>query len=198
MRPPACVLPYDKFQVPGSRFKVCDVYWPGVLSTASTLNFELATLNLSDEVGDNPARDDAALGPLVQEALDGPSPALGVVERELVDPHRDEAVGQLRVHVAGELHGVGERVAPVVERVAYGLVQVCGDAADGIGAEFAADTMSVHRQRQVCPLLPPLSEVYDLAQPELLVEELPLVYEQPRVGLAPLDGLDDAVEGDDL
>src|SRR2546423_1428362 len=140
----------------------------------------------------------AALSPLVQEALDGPTPAIRVVERELVDPHRDEAVGQLRVHVARELHGVGERVAPVVERVAYGLVQVCGDASDGLRAEFASDTVSAHRQRQVCPLLPPLSEVYDLVQPELLVEELPLVYEQPRVGAPLLDGLDDAVEGDDL
>src|SRR2546423_3742951 len=135
-----------------------------------------SAIGLADEVGDNPVRDDAALGPLVQEALDGPSPALGVVERELVDPHRDEAVGQLRVHVAGELHSVGERVAPVVERVAYGLVQVCGDAADGLRAEFAADTVSAPPQPQGFPPPPPPSPGLRPVEPQPPGEELALVY----------------------
>ena len=41
-----------------------------------------------------------------------------VVERALVDVHADEAVGQRGVEVAGELHGVGERLFAVVECVA--------------------------------------------------------------------------------
>src|SRR5919201_5721292 len=123
-----------------------------------SLNLELGTLNLADEVGDNPARDDAASGALVEEELDGAPAPLRVVERELVDPHPDEAVGELRVHVARELHGVGQGVAAVFERVADGLVEVLGDAADHLRAEVAADTVSAHRQRQVGAALPPLPE----------------------------------------
>src|ERR1043166_3490304 len=86
---------------------------------------------LPDELGLAAARDDAARRALVEQALDGAATALRVVERELVDPHRDEAVGQLRVHVARELHGVVERLAAVFERVADGLVQGAADPFGG-------------------------------------------------------------------
>src|ERR1044071_102767 len=109
-----------------------------------TRNPKSASRNLPDELGLDPARDDAALEALVEQALDGAAAALGVVERELVDPHPDEAVGQLRVHVARELHGVRERVAAVVERELDRLAQVVRDAADGLRPEVAADDVAAH------------------------------------------------------
>src|ERR1041385_4702246 len=150
---------------------------PASLPSQSAICNPQSAIASADELGLDAARDDAARRALVEQALDGAATALRVVERELVDPHRDEAVGQLRVHVARELHGVVERLAAVRERVADGLVQVAADPFDGLRAEVWPDTGAAHRQRQVSPSLPPLAEVNDLVQTELLVEELPLVYE---------------------
>src|ERR1044072_8325035 len=155
---------------------------------------EVAGLN---ELRLDAVRNDAALEPLVEQALDGAAAALSIVERELVDPHPDEAVGQLWVHVARELHGVRERVAPVVERELNRLAQVVRDAPDGLWPEVAPDDVAAHRERQALLLLPPLAEVYDLLEPEPLVEELPLVDEQAGVGLALPDGAGDLVGGGD-
>src|ERR1044071_481507 len=73
------------------------------------------------------ARDDARRRALVEQTLDGLAPACRVVERQLVDPHPDEAIRRLRVHVARELHGVLKRVGAVVERVADARVQALRD-----------------------------------------------------------------------
>jgi len=39
--------------------------------------------------------------------------ALGVIQCQIVDPHRDKAISQGCIHVAGKLHCVLESVLPV-------------------------------------------------------------------------------------
>src|SRR5260370_41948241 len=71
----------------------------------------------ADEVDVGAVGNDAAVEAHVQKPLDGISAVWTVVERALVDVHSDEAVGQRRVEVASELHGVGQGLFAVVEGV---------------------------------------------------------------------------------
>ncbi len=64
-------------------------------------------------------------------------------------------------------------------------------------AEVAADDVAAKRQRQTTSLVrPPLAEVDNLLQALVLIRQLPLVDEQPRLCLAIEDGLLDLVERD--
>ena len=69
---------------------------------------------------------------------------------------------------------------------------------DHLRTEVAADDVAAERQRQSAGVVgPPLAEVDDLLQPFLGIRQLPLVNEQPRVGLALEHGLLNLVEGND-
>ena len=53
-----------------------------------------------------------------EELADRPAPFFAVIERPAVHVHPDKLVGQRRVHVARELHGVVERGLAMLERIA--------------------------------------------------------------------------------
>ena len=77
-------------------------------------------------------------------------------------------------------------------------MQQLRDLADHLGSEIAADDVAAERQRQAAgPPGPPLPEIDDLLQPFVLVRQLPLVDQQPRVRLAIENCLTDFVERDD-
>ena len=70
--------------------------------------------------------------------------------------------------------------------------------ANHLRAEIAADDVAAERQRQPAGALgPPLAEVDDLPQAVVLVRELPLVDQQPRVRLAVENRLLNLVERHD-
>ena len=48
-----------------------------------------------------------------QQACYGFFATLAIIERQIVYPHCHEAIGQLRLHVAGKLHGISEGILAV-------------------------------------------------------------------------------------
>ena len=54
-----------------------------------------------------------------------------VVQRALVHVHADEAVCQLRVEVARELHGVGQRLFAMIQSVLDAVAERLGHGAHG-------------------------------------------------------------------
>src|SRR6185369_3936859 len=59
--------------------------------------------NLLYEIYLNLVRNDTFFKPLVQQTPDGLATALAVVQRQVVDPHCDKAVGNFRLHIPGKL-----------------------------------------------------------------------------------------------
>ena len=83
----------------------------------------------------------------------------------------------------------------MVEAVGDAVVQQPRQAADQLRAEIAANHVAAERQRQAAGAIrPPLAEVDELAQPFLLVGELPFVNQQAGLDLAVAHGLEDLVE----
>ena len=78
---------------------------------------------LTDEVDLGFVRDDAALEAHLQQLADGFAAVFAVVQGALVDVHADKLVGERGVEVAGELHGVGERLLAVGEGVLDAVTQ---------------------------------------------------------------------------
>src|ERR1051325_6759740 len=53
----------------------------------------------------------------IQQFLRGPGDDIAGIERVVIDIHSDKFFRETRLHVAGELHGVGERLVVVVEGI---------------------------------------------------------------------------------
>ena len=90
-------------------------------------------------------------------------PDVAVVAGQLVDVHRDEAVGRLAVDPAPEPLGVLERLVAVVEPDADRLAEHRRDVAEPL-AEVPPRGVHAERQRQAGLLLPPDAEVEHLVQ----------------------------------
>src|ERR1700733_14412917 len=69
-----------------------------------------------------------------QKLANGAASFLAVIERPIVDVHANELVGELRVHIAGKLHGVIERGLAMFEGVANAIA----DHARHLAAQFGA------------------------------------------------------------
>ena len=90
---------------------------------------------LSDEVDVGLAGDDAALITHGEDLADGFAAVIAIVQCALVDVHADEAVGEIGIEVARELHGVLECGFAVVHGMLdAGAQSVSGDALH-LGAE---------------------------------------------------------------
>jgi hypothetical protein len=70
---------------------------------------------LFDKINPGAMRNDASLKPFVEQAANGFAPAIRIVERQIVDPHCNEAVSRLRIHIAGKLHGIPEGVLSMIQ-----------------------------------------------------------------------------------
>src|SRR5574341_152736 len=80
-----------------------------------------------DEVDAHALRDDAGLEAAIEEELNGAPAALAHLDRHLVHPHPDEAIGDARVHAAREAHRVLERLRSMRERVLDRLAHEPGE-----------------------------------------------------------------------
>ena len=129
-------------------------------------------------------RDDAGFVALGEEAFDGFASPLTIVEREVVDPHRNESVRKLGLHVAGKLHGICECVFAIVHRVDDALVKVFRNPLHQFRPQIAADNIAAHRERKARFLMPPLAEIEHLIQTHLVIKELAFVYQQTSVSIA--------------
>ena len=63
----------------------------------------------------------------VEQTADGLTSFRAVVEGAIIHIHADKLVGELRIEVAGKLHGVGQRFITMFERVLNALAQRGGD-----------------------------------------------------------------------
>src|SRR6185369_9182677 len=75
----------------------------------------------ADELNVNFIWNDSALVAFGEQSVHGFPATVGVIEGQLIDPHGDEPVRQVRIHIAGKLHGVSQRVLTIVERVLNAL-----------------------------------------------------------------------------
>ena len=90
---------------------------------------------LADEVDFGLVGNDAAVVAHFQELADGFAAVFAVVQCALVDVHADEAVGQSRVEIASELHGVVEGGFAVIE----GVLDRVAEGVGGDELDFSAE-----------------------------------------------------------
>src|ERR1700751_991662 len=129
----------------------------------------------ADEVDVDGMWDDSALVAEREEFADGFASVVAVVQGALVDVHSDEFVGEDRIEVAGELHGVFECFVAVFETVLDAVAQSVRDGEHEVFAEGAADGVASERKRQAGLFAPPLTEVDDFVQAAMRVGELAFV-----------------------
>src|SRR6266436_653947 len=123
-------------------------------------------------------------------------PALfAVAERPIVDVHAHELVGEVGVHLAGELHGVVQSLFPVFQTVRNAVTNCLGDTATQLRAQCAANGVPSQRQRQTGLLLPPDAKIDHLVQALGWEKKLSLMNEKSSFDEIVLNGVDDFVEG---
>src|ERR1041384_4623157 len=135
------------------------------------LSWKDAEGTLGDELHVDFVRDDAALVTFAQQTPNGFAATLGVIERQGVYPHRDEAIGERRIHLARKLQRVLQSILAIVERIANALFQEIRNFANRLFAELTTNRVAAHRQRQTAGVLvPPLTEIEDFVQTVILIE----------------------------
>src|SRR6266567_4918174 len=97
--------------------------------------------------------------PHVQQPPDAFPAVIAVVEGTLVDVHADEFVGKLRVEIAGELHGIGQRFFAMIDGVLNTVAQSLRHTGDRLRTEGATDRIPAQRQWQTGYFLPPLTQI---------------------------------------
>src|ERR1700733_14593822 len=152
---------------------------------------------LADEVYVGAVGDDAAIVAHGEQLANGVLAVFAVVEGALVDVHTDEAVGQGGVEIAGELHGVGQGLFAIVERVRDAVAQGGGGGGEGLRAEGAADGVAAEGEGKTGLFAPPLAEVEELDEAVVGIGELAFVDDEAGFELSGDDGGYDLVEGND-
>src|SRR5271170_5696327 len=132
--------------------------------------------------------------PAGEEFAHGATPFVAVIERPAVHVHADELVGELGVHVAGELHGVLESRFAVPERIADALPDDARHLTAHLGTKSAANRVCAERQRQARLFLPPLSEINHAVQSDLRKEQLSFVNEEAGFHFLGLNRVENLVE----
>src|ERR1019366_756442 len=113
----------------------------------------------------------------------------------LVDVHPYELVGERRLEIAGELHGVGERLLAVIEGMLNAVAQRIGGDPHGLFAESAANGVAAERQRQIRLLAPPRAKIERFDQTIVAVGQLAFMDDQSSVELTGDNRRNDLVEG---
>src|SRR6185437_14811618 len=94
------------------------------------------------EVDDGRNGDDS---PLIAHVEKGPNrmPAIGaIIQRALVHIHTHEAAGHCGIEIAGELHGILERLIAMVEGIANAVPQRLGEDGVIVRGERTPDDIS--------------------------------------------------------
>src|SRR3954462_12192612 len=101
-----------------------------------------------------------------------------IVERAPVHVHANEAVGELMVEIARELHSILERLLAMIQRVLNALPHRCSDLRHQLWTERALDSISPQRQWQPGFAVPPFAKVEDLLHARLPKRKLAFVDDQ--------------------
>ena len=107
-----------------------------------------------------------------------------IIQSSLVHIHANEFVGKLRIEIAGELHGIGERFLSMVESILDAVTKSSCDICHQLRTEAAADRISSQRQRQPGDLLPPPAQIDNALQTGFRVTQLAFVNDKPGFLLA--------------
>jgi hypothetical protein len=140
---------------------------------------------------------DAAIVAHLEKLVDGFAAVGTVVERALVDVHADEPVGEGRIEVPGELHGIGEGLFTIVQSVLDAIAECVGCAGERFRAKRAANGVAAEGEGKASLLAPPLAEVEEFNEAVVGVGELAFVNDEACFELACDDGGDDLIEGND-
>src|SRR2546425_2621005 len=139
-------------------------------------------------------RNDPRLVSHVEQTAHGFAAIRPIVESTLVHIHTYKFVGELGVEVASELHGIGQSLITVVERVSDTLPQSNRNPGHHLRPETSAYCISSQRQRQAGHSQPPLAQIYNAMQPALVVGQLAFMNDEACVVLALQHLRDDLVE----
>ena len=88
---------------------------------------------------------------------------------------------QARLHVARELHGVGQRLVVVVERVLNALAHHAAALALDLGVERPQQHIAAERQRQLVGRLEPAPQIDDAVEALAVERQLRFVDDQAGV-----------------
>src|SRR5256885_6126837 len=106
-----------------------------------------------------------------------------VVHRVCVDVHLDEPVDAGWVEAAAVRRRVREGLGAVGEAVLNAGLEIAGDVAHQRVPQVTAHDVAAKRQRQARLVVPPFAEGDPEGQPAVRIGELPLVNEDPRLGV---------------
>ncbi len=120
-----------------------------------------------------------------------------VPERPLIHIHADKLVGQFRVHLACELHGVIQGFFAVFQSVSNAVADGFRDLAPELWSKHASNRIPTEWKRQSRLFLPPDAKINHAVQSFLRKEKLTLMNEQAGFDKIVLNGVDDLVEGHD-
>src|SRR5439155_18568526 len=169
-------------------------YRPTGVRTAERITARATAPTLADELDPNGLLVGAELLRPAQQLAHRLAAFLAVVAGELVHVHADEAVGELRVQATPVLERMLHRLLAVVEPGLDRLAQDIRDVEQRARPKVATRDVRTERQRQPGVQQPPLAEVDDLLEPRIGIGQLALVDQQPRIGAAGDDLVDDLVE----
>ena len=93
---------------------------------------------LARKLDGHAARNDPVLVSLIEEPLHGKPAAIAVIQRELIDVHPDKSIRLGAIEPTSVLHGVSQRLAPVVAQGAANGEVALDDEAQG-GVEITVD-----------------------------------------------------------
>ena len=154
-------------------------------------------LGLGKEFDGGRAREDSGGGSAGNQFLNGLTALVAVTQSPLVDVHADELIGDIRFHVARELHGVFQGVFAMLEAVLDALADGLGDEAAKRDSERLANGVAAERERESGLLLPPDAEIQNFVKTELGKQELALVDKKAGFDDIFLHGFEDFVERHD-
>ena len=132
---------------------------------------------------------------LPEESPDGFPAALAIIQGPMINIHSDELVGQVSAHIARILQRVLDCLGPVFKAETDAGGQDIRDLFADRGHEAFVDDVAAQRQRQaVVYLTPPHTQVLTDYQPFLLPGKLAFMNNQPHIGSAGMNGVENAVE----
>lgn len=141
--------------------------------------------------------DEVSFGRFLEELADGFPTDLPIIDREFIDVHPDELIGQRRVQVAGMSQTVGDGRGAVGKPVGNAFAEDGTELGLDFHRDVPADDIAAERQGELAGAFPPFTEVEDIDETFFGVRELAFVDDEPDFRLTRMDGLKNFVKGDD-
>src|SRR6202049_1423385 len=156
-----------------------------------------ATSSVVNELHRHRTRYYAGSDAFVEEEPDCRPAAITVIERPVIHVHPDERIGLTPVESTRKAHCMVQCVLAMIEAIRDALTKMPRDFPLHVARHRFTNDVATERERQPGFLEPPSAHVGDEMQSFVLVCELALVNQQPRINLAADHGLLDLIEGND-